>query len=530
MRSACSSTRPSSSPPSSTESAAAASVGLGDVWPLRREPRRSVVRLLRHQSLQRATVHAATSIDRNSDSAAEDPEQEPDSWVCCDRTPPLRRPSRYGVSSIRLSLGLAPDGRLPRRSRTRLVVAATERELVPVEGARSVVCGIGPVEAAVATARALAEERPSAVLHVGIAGARGLEPLQLVLGSEAVYCDAAGPLVPALALPDADLLARLHQAFPEAVLRPIGTSARVGGSHEIDVEAMEGFAVLRGVRARRRAGGRGEGGLERDRRARPGALALRRRLRAARRDAAPAGRCSVRAVTRHATKKPLPPPLPPETRTVGQLVAETLKLYGDHFWPSLALGLSITAINQVTAGHTTLFQVLVLAAAAPLMAASFTGASAIVGGVRPSAADAARAIVVGAIVFVPAAFLTLLYVLPAVAWLALVGLVVPVLVIERPGDRRRASPRGRARACRLRPRGRLARDARDPLRTREADAWLCSSTTSATPASGRRSGSPISSCRRSSSSAARCSTSIRRPEYDRPPPRPDEEEERCRPT
>ena len=30
-----------------------------------------------------------------------------------------------------------------------------------------------------------------------------------------------------------------------AVLRPIGTSARVGGSHGVDVEAMEGFAVLR---------------------------------------------------------------------------------------------------------------------------------------------------------------------------------------------------------------------------------------------------------------------------------------------
>lgn len=131
--------------------------------------------------------------------------------------------------------------------------------------------------------------------------------------------------------------------------------------------------------------------------------------------------------------KPLPPPLPPETRTVGQLVAETLKLYGDHLWTSLALGLSVTLINQVTAGHDTLFQVLVLAGGAPLMAASFAGASAIVGGVRPSAADAARAIVVGAIVFVPAAFLTLLYVLPAVAWLALVGLVVPVLVLERPG-------------------------------------------------------------------------------------------------
>jgi hypothetical protein len=116
-----------------------------------------------------------------------------------------------------------------------LVVAATERELTPVDGARSLACGIGPVEAAVATARALAEERPAAVLHVGIAGARGLDPLALVLGTEAVYCDAAGPLVPALALPDPALLDRVHAALPEALLRPIGTSARVGGSHTVDV-------------------------------------------------------------------------------------------------------------------------------------------------------------------------------------------------------------------------------------------------------------------------------------------------------
>jgi nucleoside phosphorylase len=126
-----------------------------------------------------------------------------------------------------------------------LVVAATGRELTPVEGARIALCGMGPVAAAVATARALAEERPSAVLHVGIAGARGLPPLTLVLGSEAVYCDAAGPLVLARALPDATLLGRLREAFPEAHMGPIGTSARVGGSHGVDVEAMEGFAVLR---------------------------------------------------------------------------------------------------------------------------------------------------------------------------------------------------------------------------------------------------------------------------------------------
>jgi hypothetical protein len=133
------------------------------------------------------------------------------------------------------------------------------------------------------------------------------------------------------------------------------------------------------------------------------------------------------------SKKALPPPLPPETRTVGQLVAETVKLYGDNLWTSLALGISLTIINQITAGHDTLFQVLVLAAGAPLMAASFTGASVIVGGMRPPKQDVVRAIVVGSIVFVPAAFLTLVFVLPAVAWLAFFGLVVPVLVLERPG-------------------------------------------------------------------------------------------------
>ena len=37
----------------------------------------------------------------------------------------------------------------------------------------------------------------------------------------------------------------------------------------------------------------------------------------------------------------------------------------------------------------------------------------------------------GAIAFLPAPFLALLFVLPAIAWLAFVGLVVPVAVVER---------------------------------------------------------------------------------------------------
>jgi len=126
-----------------------------------------------------------------------------------------------------------------------LVVAATDRELAHVRGFETFVCGVGPVDAAARTALMLAERRPDAVLHVGIAGSRELAPLSLVLGSMAVYSDlsAAIPAVDRIP-PDAALFERVHAALPDAVAAPIGTSAAVGGSGE-DVEAMEGFGVLR---------------------------------------------------------------------------------------------------------------------------------------------------------------------------------------------------------------------------------------------------------------------------------------------
>ena len=46
-------------------------------------------------------------------------------------------------------------------------------------------------------------------------------------------------------------------------------------------------------------------------------------------------------------RRDLPPPLPPETRTVGQVVAETIRLYGNRFWPSLALGISPAVLFAV---------------------------------------------------------------------------------------------------------------------------------------------------------------------------------------
>lgn len=126
-----------------------------------------------------------------------------------------------------------------------LIVAATERELCGHEG---LVCGVGPVEAAAATAGRLAGElRPAAVLHVGIAGGRGLASGSVVIGSEAVYCDlgAGIPVVDRVA-PAGGLLAAARAALPDAIVLPIGTSALVGSvPGDVRVEAMEGFGVLR---------------------------------------------------------------------------------------------------------------------------------------------------------------------------------------------------------------------------------------------------------------------------------------------
>ena len=130
-----------------------------------------------------------------------------------------------------------------------LVVAATERELALLDGLETFCCGIGPVEAALQTARILAERRPEAVVHIGIAGSRNLEPPALVLGSAAVYCDVidSASTLPRVerVLPDAALLEQARVALPDAHVLPIATCGKVGAGAGYDVEAMEGFGVLR---------------------------------------------------------------------------------------------------------------------------------------------------------------------------------------------------------------------------------------------------------------------------------------------
>ncbi|CAN5287917.1 futalosine hydrolase [soil metagenome] len=111
-------------------------------------------------------------------------------------------------------------------------------------------CGIGPVEAAAATARAIALDHPDLVLHIGVAGGRRIVPGSIVIGTEAVYCDLSAqiPVVSSVE-PDAALVELVQRALPEAIGVAIGTSAVVDGpcgvQPNIRVEGMEGFAVLR---------------------------------------------------------------------------------------------------------------------------------------------------------------------------------------------------------------------------------------------------------------------------------------------
>jgi hypothetical protein len=134
--------------------------------------------------------------------------------------------------------------------------------------------------------------------------------------------------------------------------------------------------------------------------------------------------------------QPLPAPLPPETRTVGQLVAESIRLYGRRFWLALPLGASVALLEQALLefGNEVRFLLLVTVGGV-LLSASYAGASALASDTRLTRRSALVAIAAGAAVFVPFPFLVLGFILPGLAWLAFVGLVVPVAVIERVGFR-----------------------------------------------------------------------------------------------
>jgi hypothetical protein len=122
----------------------------------------------------------------------------------------------------------------------------------------------------------------------------------------------------------------------------------------------------------------------------------------------------------------LPPPLPPEERTVGQLVAETIRAYGNDFWRVLPLGLPLAIADQLSVRQPALVQMLVFWATLPLFVAGYVWACRLVLAVPPSRA----AVAVAAVIWLPFPALRAAFVLPALAWLAFIGLAVPAAMVE----------------------------------------------------------------------------------------------------
>jgi len=137
------------------------------------------------------------------------------------------------------------------------------------------------------------------------------------------------------------------------------------------------------------------------------------------------------------SRSQLPPPLPPETRTVGQLVAESIRLYAARFWPSLALGIGPALVGVAAAELDGVARVVVVIGVGPLvLAASYAGAVALV---RPIGRGryVGVALAAGYVAFLPVC-VSRLWIFPgiylvALAWLALVGLAVPAALVERRG-------------------------------------------------------------------------------------------------
>jgi hypothetical protein len=126
-----------------------------------------------------------------------------------------------------------------------------------------------------------------------------------------------------------------------------------------------------------------------------------------------------------------PVALPPAERTIGQLVAESIRFYGDHFWPTIRLGVA-PAVLAVVGANVSRRAAFILSPTlfGALLSASLVYACVLVLGSRPSRRRLVEAWLAGWLVFAPVPFLVLAFVLPAIVWLGSLAMLVPVLVVE----------------------------------------------------------------------------------------------------
>jgi hypothetical protein len=133
----------------------------------------------------------------------------------------------------------------------------------------------------------------------------------------------------------------------------------------------------------------------------------------------------------------------PADRTVGQLVADTIRFYQRRFWRGLALGLAVAAFNQLAIGSNQVTQATLLALGSPLFTLAYIEACVLVFGRRPPRRVYLTAFGIGTVVFLPVGLLVWFFVLPALAWLAFAGLAVPAVVDRGVGPRSALKRAGR---------------------------------------------------------------------------------------
>ncbi|MCZ7590303.1 MAG: hypothetical protein M5U27_15885 [Gaiella sp.] len=134
-----------------------------------------------------------------------------------------------------------------------------------------------------------------------------------------------------------------------------------------------------------------------------------------------------------AKSEPLPAPLPPASRTVGQVVAQAIELYRSNVAAALALGLPVAVVDQVIGGQSLAGRIALLVIASPAFSLAYAGAATLQQGERPPVATWVVAVAVGVVTFLPAAFLFGWFVIAAILWLGLVGHAVPAVMAERLG-------------------------------------------------------------------------------------------------
>src|SRR6266566_2740430 len=110
--------------------------------------------------------------------------------------------------------------------------------------------------------------------------------------------------------------------------------------------------------------------------------------------------------------EPRPAALPPGERTVGQLVAESIRMYGERFLRCLAIGVPPAALALLTA-HVSRNVALVLAPTlyGAVLSASYVAACVLVLERRPSNGRLVVAWAAGWLVFAPVPFLVLAFIL-----------------------------------------------------------------------------------------------------------------------